>query len=445
MAPRRNVDLSDQDAADEQQERDVLYSFRSLLSSAGEGKIQIHRRDPDTKRMKYCMTVPYFEGSNDVLDEVRNAFPDGGEFQLKFQGRDGLIKGSDWLFLDPIPDALRPEKKTPERSSQYRDDGQFGTDKLMMMMMKQSQEAADRQMNMMMAMFKNSSDNQVAMFQAIGAMMGKAPSESPSQLLKNIVDLQKDLKGEDTEATFERFMKNLEMAKAFVGTTGGSGDDSGFGGLLEKLGPLVAAMAAQMNQPKQPQTGQPMPAGTVTPILPPAMPPNVTPMPGVTPQPVFSPAAPVQVQPQPQAQTQDAQDPAMLEQIRLFNTYNPLMQSIKKLMEKGKDAEDIVAFIGDQIDIEAIDGDDVANLVDGAMSQMDLVPTMAAQFGITNPEHVEVLREAIRIYAADMDAGEESSGQEGDVAVPGDHGGERDQVSGASPDKNPRARPGKAA
>jgi hypothetical protein len=278
------------------------------------------------------------------------------------------------------------------------------------------------------------------MFQAIGAMMGKAPNESPSAMLKSVCELQKEMKGEDTGTQFERFMKNLELAKSFVGSPS-SGEDEGFGGIMKGLMPMVAAMAAQVQQGKQQPQQQQAPGspGQFTPILPPAMPPNVIPMPGVTPRPVFAPQTPVQQQPE------EGQDPAMAEQMRLLGIYTPLMGSIKRLLEIDRDAEGIVAYIYDQIDSGSINADDVDGLIDGAMAQMEMVPLMAAQFGITEPKHVEVLRAAISLYASDMDPGPEGAGEGGDVAMPGDHGQQRDAASGTGAGPDLRARPGQTA
>lgn len=204
----------------EAQEKDIFTAFRTMLGEATEGKIQVWLKDKESRKYQYLYLRPFDTTDDTFRDQLRKEFVEGGDFKLVLTTQDAKYIGTEYLELAPLPASMRPRAASVETRARGGDDNNF-----MLALMKMSEDSSHRQMQMMMQMQDSQTKMMVAMFQAIN----KGGSESPSEMLKNLSIIQKDMKGDDTSVLFERFLGTLNAAKEFV--SGGQAQAEGMGGI----------------------------------------------------------------------------------------------------------------------------------------------------------------------------------------------------------------------
>jgi hypothetical protein len=382
-------------------EKDIISAFRTMLGDANEGKVQIWLKSKETRKYEYLYLKPFEKSDDTFRDELRADFVDGGDFKLVVTTIDSKYIGTEYLTLGPMPASMRPRSAPDESRSTRRD---TNDNNFMMMLMKMSDESANRQMQMMMQMAKAQSDTTVAMMNLIVNMNKGAATESPSEILKNITAIQKDMMGGNSTNNFKEFAETLGAAKELLGGGGGAPAE-GIAGMLQSALPLLTVMAQGGGGQGQ---GQAQAQGT-----PGQAPAHRSLPPAAQAQ---TPAAAANEHLPPNANDM-AQTPEMAAEMDLLQLYGPLIMAIKRLVEHDRDAESLVGYIEDQIDTGAISADHVAMLVMGIQADPTQLVDVLGKFGITRADHIEVIKVAVAIYAENLDDSPPDAGQGGDAAV----------------------------
>lgn len=376
---------------------DIATSFRNALGDLGQGHVKIFvKRGRDT-RHAYLSSEPIGDGDIDgFIEEVRKDYPEGGDFLFKLCNEQGHIKVTKQLMIAPLPAHERVKLDIPVAN---------GNNDLMIAMMQMQNNAMQAQaqssaqmMTMMMTLSGQNQQSTASMLAAIIPAIAGNKGESAGELLRNLTAAQKDLMPPPAPPT-NTMMETLEMMKAFkdiLPDGSGGGDSEGFGGLLKSAGPLLGGLLSAAQQPKAQQT-------------------------------VMAPPPQVQYAPQPQPQLQtvgdtpiaeppiqpEETDPAMLAQMQLIQTYDPILKAIKKLLEKGADADRLFDYINDQIEAEVVTEDNFDMLLAGLEAQPDQLIVLLNFWGINAPEHINTVKQCLALF---METDDDSAGSGGDEA-----------------------------
>jgi hypothetical protein len=409
---------NDTDAPITAPDDNMLDAFKSALGSMGNAKVTVHyKKLGPNNTFGFVNTFDMAaEGFTELIDDLRKMYPEGGVLRLRLLDDGGKFKSQSDMTLAPIPLSERDRLSLPAASSSGA-----GNELMIAMMQMANQNAqaqAQQSANMMQMMMQNSQSQQASLTTMLAAIIPAIASnkgESDGELLRNLTAAQKDLMPAKDDNSMEKMFTMLKVAKELMpDNSGGGGDGDGFAGLASKALPLFAALAQGANQQAQLQPQQ-MPPQTMQQRPPQIAAPQPNPQAQPAPAPIQQPAQPA-----------EQQDAAMLAQMQLIQTYDPVMKAVKKLLEKGHDAEQLCDYIEAQIEAEVITETDFEMLITGLATQPDMLPHLLGFWGINAPEHIATVSECVRLFSTpepEMDADDDSAGNEGDETNPDDNGG----------------------
>ncbi|MES2367636.1 MAG: hypothetical protein V4563_17300 [Pseudomonadota bacterium] len=392
----------------------TIEGFRATLGAFGTGAVKISRKNPRTQKYEYVNKVPIAQENFDQFtDQLREDYPEGGEFMLQLIDAGGRVRSNATLALAALPEKDRKQTLLPPLA---RDN-----DMLMMMMQMQQQSSRDN-MQMMMAQQQAQANAQAqaqasqmalitALIPAVIPLFSNKSGDSPTAMFAALAGIVKDMtpKTDDMEKTINM----LRLAKELLPDSGGGGDE-GLGGMLKGLMPMLAPMMAgamqQAQQPPQPGQQQALPA----PIAAPQM------------QPVQQ-SAPVEYVVDPQITAPQLSEEEQQTMLELINKYRPFMTGVKEALESGADADSLLEYVESCVEKQIVSDADVDQLFDAITKNPQQLGPIAGIFGITDPEHISIIADAIRISGEELEDGGDSDGNEGDKTSPDVDGGDSEK------------------
>lgn len=361
---------------------------RGFLTATGQGggTVRVERKDPKTGRRTNCGSYEVFDGNFDAfIDELRNDYPDGGDFICRLVGDKNAIITNGVISIEPNRRA-RAAQAAPAPAVQ----GESNMEKMMMMMMQMQEASANRTLTAMTTM--------------VTAMIGRpAPAmENPIDLVSKVFELQGRVAPAPQEDTLEKTLALLERAKALLPESGGGSD--GLMGLIERVAPAVVTGLAVHAQQQAQAPAQAPQVQVVNRPLPAAAPGQTVPQP--------APVAP--------ETNMETDNVAMSQgddmQAALFAKFHPIMTKIKSLLDLDFAPDGIANYIDDQVQRGNWSEDDVSALVDAYIQFPDMVGQVLAMYGITSDEHREGIGNVISILTGGVDSDDESDGGDGHQA-----------------------------
>lgn len=386
------------------EEETIVDKFRTALGGSLQGKIQIHLRNPSTKKMEYSMTKVFDAEEDSLLDELRAEYPDGGDFTLRLCTTKGDFIATQHATLTPMTRrqraqlfAAEPEKETPVVQPRGG-----GTDKdMFLLMMQMQQKSSDTLMTAMMGM--------------MATVMKGGRAESPGELLNQVFELQNRFKPpmEDANHLDKLLDSMVKIKTAFPDQA----PAEGLGGIAQAAMPLLAGLvAAAQNAP----AAQPQQIAAPRPF----MPGQVANRP-IQYAPAQSNIAPGQVVTQAPANDGGGQGQQEMQgdQSQSRDVYATLLNGALIILNKGADADALASYIETMVLLDQISGDDINQLI----AMIDALPPehvqmMIANYGITNPDHVSTVFEAIALLTGGVDSEPQAGGDGGHEESLVDHG-----------------------
>lgn len=384
----------------------TIEGFRSTLGAFGTGAVKISRKNPRTQKYEYVNKVPITEENFDQFtDQLREDYPEGGEFMLQLIDALGRTRSNATISLAALPEK---DRKTTSLAPS-RDNEMF----MMMMQMQQRQaeqqaQSSRDQMSLMMTLQAQSQQSQTALLTAIlPALVGNKSGDNPVAMFAALAGVMKEMAPKANE--MENTLSMLKLAKELLPEAAGGGDE-GLGGLLKAFAPMLLPMAAgamqqAQTQPRPQMTPQqqtaPSPVYVNTPQLPL--------QPGMEPVDNYAPEL------APQPEVTEEQNAAML---ALIQKYTPFMNGLKAKLETGADADTLCDYVDASIDALVIGQDDIEQLFDTLEKNPSQLEPVLGIFGITSPEHAGTIRDAIGLYGGELEDGDGQGGDAGDTSSP---------------------------
>lgn len=375
---------ANQNTADEAD--DLVKNFSAALGNGGKGAVKVY--EVVDKKRSFIEKYP-LESDNieEFLDWLRAKYIRGGEFYLSVIDEKGRTLTNQGINLSDLkPDTPKlPANIDSDARSARRDTDMF------MMMMQNSQKQSSDNMQMMMAMMGN---QQSSLMQMMGLIIPAITGnkESPTDVLAKLSEIQKSVSPQQTSGVKDT-LELMTMVKSFLTD---ADPPEGIAGVVQAAAPLLAALVGGIqSQGAAPAQQQP---GTV------ARPVNA---------PIGAPGGAVNVP------GQAPIDAAMQVQAQLIETYRPLMSGIKQLILNDYEPEAIAGYVEMKVESGEIDAAAAKLLYSNLEGAGENLPGILALFDIIEPEHVEIIRQAVALLVAELAANGEGDGGGGDLSSSG--------------------------
>jgi len=369
----------DQDTSDE---RDALSRFRAALGQGQIKSINVFSHE-NGKRAFVCKVEVISDDFDAVISQVQVDYPQGGDYLFQIINKDGRFADTVPMSIAPLPKRLQVIEPQP---SAARPSNQL--DPMMQMLMAEREQAKET--------------NKLLLSGILGVATAAIPhlfkgrsGESPVEMIAALMDIQKNLTPAPVEAK-NNFLETIETMKAIKELMpDGGGEDNGLGGMAKGLLPVLLTM--MQNQPQAQAT-------TTAQVQQPR---------------IAAPAAqPAQTAAQTPASMQDSAptEPADPIEAALLAKYGPFMAGIKRIVEKGKDANVVASYVNLQEATEEISTADLDMLLQFMENQEndEKLVEILGKFGI-GAEHANVIRDAIALLSGGVDDEPEGDGLDGNA------------------------------
>lgn len=376
--------------------QELISAFSVAVGEGDSGAVKLYKQSREGRR-EYIGKVPVPDNNFEFfIDDLREKYPEGGQFYLTLINQDGKSLGNKAITLTN----LRPSVPALRNENTSRQDNNL----LTTLMQTQSQSSREN-MQMMIAMMTSQQQSLMTMMGLIiPAMTGN--KESASDLLSKMVDIQGKIAPKPETGGIKDTLEMMKTIREVMGEPSEPAD--GFAGMIQAATPLLAAVAAGMNnQAQQQPQAQPQAVRAVNPALQPTAP-------GQQHQGAAQPAHNGQAGPI---------DQALQMQMFFIEKYRPLMAGIKQLILNEYEPNALAGYVEMKVASGEI-SEDEAKVLYSALEQADEqnLSAILQLFDITDPQHVAEVREAIALLTGKLDQDDESGGPGGDVPSTGPHG-----------------------
>lgn len=363
----------------------MVSSFTGALGNGSKGSIK-YSKVVDKKR-EYIDKYPLNDNNvEEFIDWLRATYIRGGEFYLTLINEKGQVLTNQSIMLADLkpdtPVALRPAEARETR----RDTDMF------MIMMQNSQQQSSDNMKMMMSVMSSQQNSLMQMMGLIIPVMA-GNKESPSELLFKMAEVQKSLAPPTSGSGVKDTLELMTAVKGFISD---ADPPEGIAGLMQSAAPLLAALLTGVqNQAAPPQAPQGTVVRQVSPQI--TQPGGAVDAPG----PATGPIDPMQVQ------------------SMMVAKYRPLMNGIKQLILGNYPAEALAGYVEMKVQTGEIGADDAKMLYSSLERAGENLSVILALFDIVEPDHVEIIREAVALLVEKLDEDDEGGGESGDISSPG--------------------------
>lgn len=389
---------------------DAVDSFRESLAGANRGGVQVYTYDDTKKKYLFSSKLEIdLDRPAEFMDVVRYDFPSGGALMFRLTDQDGKFITNGTLYLDL---ASLPRRELDRLAREQRD---AAVDRPARVPAK-----VDQGDDVWRQRYEDQQAKTKAQADTWGAIVGglvkiaviSAPVAIPLLLkgrgggdlekFKAMMDLQKAMLPPPAPAQgLKETLEIIELAKGLVANAP-EGDGGFFGQIAQGLGPMITQMMA---------------AQAATPPVAPGA--NV-----VTPQVSNQPAAPGQARPGPgPAVPETPVEMLQRAQMQFIAKFTPIMERVRKLIEKEYGAEHLLMVLNMAIDTGEVTEDDAQLLYNSYAQNKENIASILALFGITDPDHVAIVEDTLALFGKELADNDKIDGGTGDASSPGDDGG----------------------
>jgi len=231
MAVKQQEDL------DETTFQDDFSRILGDLGAAKQLRVTSHRRNPITKKMEYARSSVYDVGDDDLIEDLYEFYPDGGEFRLAISDANNKSKSQSlFITLAKREPKVIATVKSGTQSPQAVAPAAGNTD-FMLAMMQMNQKSSETTMQMITSVL-------TAMISS-----GNKNSSDPAAMLDSAINAFNVLKPQDNSNDFDKMLDRVskmrdltEVREAPAGVTG----------IISQFAPLLATLAAQQPVPQLP-------------------------------------------------------------------------------------------------------------------------------------------------------------------------------------------------